>query len=217
VFFTLKFLDVTKSISDQLNCDLKTKEISSLCVDIDNDNFRCIHLSIDKLPRDMIEHFIVFGNKYKSKLFELIWEEKESQFCDKQDLTGITFSDIHKQVWTPTMKSCKNLLHKLCDKSFTYSDIKNFAHVGNIEDHVIALYNAMHQCYPAFVSSLSEPQHWIPQAVKNITLYQDFASNTDQVNVVKLCLKTKELLRVKGDFSVVYNLDSEVSFNFIHT
>ena len=157
----------------------------------------------------MIEYFIVFD---KSKVFESIWDD----FCDKVDKTSITtYTDIHEHVWNHTITACKGWLHKLCNKSFTYSDIdiKCFADMRNINTHVTTLYNAMHQCYNSLVSSLPDPKHWIPQAVMNITMFLDFArysvqanSDTVQTNAVQLCLKMKELLRLKGDFSVVNNL-----------
>ena len=161
----------------------------------------------------MIEHFVVFD---KSKIFESIWDD----FCSKLDETSITtFSDIHEHVWNHTIIACKDLLHKLYNKSFTYSDIniKCFADVKNINTHVTALYNAMHQCYDSLVSLLPDPKQWISQAVKNITMYLDFArysmqanSDTVQINAVQLCLKMKELLKLKGDFSIVNNLNIQV-------
>ena len=192
---------------------MRTKEISSLCVDVGNGSFKCVHFSIDKLPDDMIEYFIVFD---KSKVFESVWDD----LCDKLDKTSITsVTDVHKHVWNHTITACKDLLYKLCNKSFTYSDIsiKCFANTRNIGTHVTTLYNAMHQCYNSLVSSLPDPKHWIPQAVTNITMYLDFArysvqgnSNAVQINAVQLCLKMKELLRLNGDFSIVNNLNIQV-------
>ena len=159
----------------------------------------------------MIEYFIVFGNQFKSQLFELIWQEKKNQFCAEHDVTGITFKDVYAKVWTPTITSCKDLLHKLHDTSFTYSDIKNFAGITYINNEVIALYNAMHQCFYPLISSLQEPKHWVPQAVKNIKRYVAFASHTEPVTVVQLCLNFKNILRLKGEFSAVNDLESLVS------
>ena len=209
----LFYLDVTKNISDELRCDLRSKEISSLCVDVGNGSFKCVHFSIEKLPQDMIEYFIVFD---KSKLFESIWDD----FCDKLDKTSVTtFGDIHEHVWNHTIIACKDLLHKLYNKSFTYSDvnIKCFDDVRNINTHLTALYHAMDQCYSSLVSSLPDPKHWIPHAVKNITMYLDFVKcNTVQTNAVQLCLKMKELLKLKGDFSIVNNLNVQVRmYSFI--
>jgi len=190
---------------------LRTKEISSLCIDIENNQFKCVYFSNDKLPHQMIEYFIVFGSDYQNQLFDLIWKEKESQFCIAVNASDITFNDIHQKVWKPTIKSCKDLLHKLSNKSFTYSDIKDFTCIRNINIHINALYNAMHKCYSSYVSSLPEPKYWVQQAVKYIALYLDFANNTGQVNAAKLCLDLKAILKLKGDFSVVHNLESEVS------
>lgn len=156
----------------------------------------------------MIEHFILFD---KSKLFELIWEEKRSQFCNKSNATEVTFHIIQEQVWNPAIESCKKLLYKLYDKSFTYSDIKCLGNVGDINHHVVALYNIMHQCYTNSVSSLPESTEWVQQTVKSVKLYLDFASSTKKVNGAMLCLKLKDLLRLKGDFSVVENLVIQVS------
>ena len=187
---------------------MRSKEISSI-VDVKNGVYQCVHFSIQKLPHEMIEYFIVFD---KSKIFESIWDN----FCDKVDKTSITtFNDIHEHVWNHTITACAGLLYKLCNKSFTYSDIdiKCFADTRNVNTHVNTLYNVMHQCYNSHVSSLPDPKNWIPQAVTNITMFLDFArysiqanSSTMQINAVQLCLKMKELLRLKGDFSVVNNL-----------
>ena len=213
LFYYKIYVDVTKSISDELKCDLRTKEINSLCVDVANSKYECVYFSIQKLPRDMIEFFIVFD---KSKVFVSIWDD----FCGKVDKTSITtFNDIHAHVWNPTITACASLLHKLYNKSFIYSDIdiKCFADARNINNHVTALYNTMHQCYNSLVSSLPYPKHWITQAVKNVTMYLDFArysvqanSETVQINAVQLCLKMKELLRLKGDFSIVNTLNIPV-------
>lgn len=207
-----KILDVTKSISCELQYDLRTKEISSLCIPVGDSNFKCILFSTHKLPRDMIEHFIAFD---KGKLFESIWDE----CCDKLDKTSVTtFNDIYEHVWNETITDCKDLLHKLYKKSFTHSDIERFTDLKDINFHVTVLYSAMYHCYHSLVSSLPDPKEWIPQAVKKITMYLDFTkysmqanSKTEQVNAVQLCLKLKELLRLKGNFSVVNILSDQVS------
>ena len=204
-------LDVTESISCELKCDLKTKEINSLCVVAKDSGFKCIHFSSDELPPDMMEHFIAFDN---SKLFESIWDE----ICGKLDEESInSFTDIYEHAWKPTIEGCKDLLYKLRNKTFAYPDIKCFTDRRNVNVQVTALYNAMHKCYPSEVSSLSDPKQWIPIAVKNINMYLDFTSysmkansNSIQVNGVELCLKLKKLLKLKGDFSVVNNLNNQV-------
>lgn len=165
----------------------------------------------------MMEHFTVFGEQYSNQVFECIWENKRSQYCAKFDITGITFNDVYTQVWKPTISSCQDLLHKLHNKSFTFSDIKDFAHISNIVYHLSTLYKAIHQC---FSSSIPEAAHWVPQAEIDVKLYLefskiieqlDFANNVEQVNVAKLCLNFKALLRLKGDFSIVNDLDTHVS------
>ena len=190
-----------------------------LCVGIDRRHFKCVHLSIDKLPHEMVEHFNVFGSQYKNQLFEVIWEKKINEFCAKLDNAAVNFDAIYTQVWKPTISSCKELLHKLYNEMFIFSDIKDFAHISNIISHVANLYNAMATCYSSSVSLLPEPIHWVSQAEENVKLYLQFTKNIDQLdfasdnnhlNVAKLCLNLKELLKLKGDFSVVYNLNSLV-------
>ena len=198
-------------MSCELKCDLKAKEINNLCVVTKDGGFKCIHFSSDKLPPDMVEHFIDFDN---SQLFESIWNE----ICDKLDEESIsTFTDIYEHAWKPTIEGCKNLLYKLRNKTFTYSDIKCFTDRRIINSQMTALYNAMYKCYDSQVSSLSDTKQWIPLAVRNVTMYLDFtrysmkaSSNTMQVNAVGLCLKLKELLKLKGDFSVIDNLNNQV-------
>ena len=201
------YTDITKSISNELQCNLRTKEISSLCVDAENNSFLCIYFSVDQVPHDMIKHFIDFD---RSKLFESIWNE----ICGKLDETNITtFSDVYVHVWKETIAGCKDLLDKLCKKSFTHSDIERFTNLKDVNLHVTTLYNAMGRCYHSLVSSLPNPKQWIPQAATNVTLYLDYtknSSNTMQVNAVQLCMKLKELLKLKGDFSVLHNLNSQV-------
>ena len=193
---------------------MRAKEINSLCIDDGNGSFKVVHLSVKKLPHDMIEHFIVFDN---SELFESIW----NGCCEKFDTTNVTtFSDIYEHVWKPTITGCKDLLHKLYNKSFTYSDIdvKCLSDVRNNNFHLTKLYSAMYQCYRSQISSLSDPKYWVPQAASSINMYREFArcskdpnSNNAQISAVQLCMKLKELLRLKGNFSVVNDLSSQVS------
>ena len=75
----------------------------------------------------------------------------------------------------------------------------------------------MHHYNFSLISSLPDTKQWIPQAVKNITMYLEFArhfvqsnNSSVQFNAVQLCLKMKELLRLKGDFSIVDNLNIQV-------
>ena len=199
-------LDVTKSISDQLNCDLRSKEINSLCEDVENNEFKCIHLSSDEVHRNMLEHFIDFEN---IQLFDLIWEEKKTKFCNKPNTTEITFAVIFQEVWKPTIKSCIELLHKLYKNSFTFSDVKYFANMHDVNDHVTALYKTINRCYSSYIS-LPEPNKWIPEAVQSIKLYQDFSKSANQFNGARLCLNLKELLSVKEDFTIVKDLDNQV-------
>ena len=170
---------------------------------------------MDIVPHDMIEYFIFFE---KSKIFESIWDV----FCSKLDTTSIaTFSDIHEHVWKHTITKCKELLLKFYKNSFTYSDIdiKCFNERRNINAHVTTLYNAMHHCFNLLVSSLPNPMQWIPQAVKSITMYLDFVrhmqtnKSTMQINAAQLCLQMKDVLRLKGDFSSVNNLNTQVCIN----
>ena len=177
----------------------------------ENSSFMCIYFSVDKVPYDMIKHFIEFD---KSKLFEFIWNE----FCVKVDKASIaTFNDVYEHVWKGTIEGCKDLLEKLYKKSFNHSDIKCFNDFRDINMHVTTLYNIMGRCYHSHVSSLPNPRQWIPQAAQNVTLVLEYtrnsqqaSSNTVQVNAVLLCLKLKELLKLNGDFSVVNNLNSQV-------
>ena len=168
---------------------------------------------MDKLPHDMIEYFSMFDH---SKLFESIWDDT----CGRLDEASITtFDDIHEHVWNHTLAKCKELLHKFYNKSFTYSDIdiKCFAEMRSINNHITTLYNAMYHYNFSLISSFPDPKQWIPQAVKNITMYLEFArhfvqsnNSSVQFNAVQLCLKMKELLRLKGDFSIVDNLNIQV-------
>ena len=182
-----------------------------MCVAAENNTLKCIYFSIDKVPHDMIKHFIEFD---KSKLFESIWNE----VCSKLDKTSITsLNDVHEQVWKETVAGSKELLNKLYKNSFTHSDIERFTDVRDINMHVTTLYSVMGHCYHSVVSSLPNPRQWIPQAVQNITMYLDFiryskqaSSNTMQVNAVQLCFKLKELLKLKGNFSVLNNLNHQV-------
>ena len=193
---------------------MRSKEINSLCIDVGNGRFKCVHLSFEKLPLDMVEYFIVFDN---SELFESIWD----RCCEKLDTTNITtFNDIYEHVWKLTITGCKDLLHKLYAKSFTYSDIdvKCLADARNISVHLTKLYSAMHRCYHSLISSLPDSKFWIPQAVSNIKIYQDFArcsedanNNNEQISAVQLCMELKELLRLRGDFSIVKDLGNQVS------
>ena len=210
VWFYFYVIDITKKLAEELRCDLRSEEINSLCKDAGNGTLNCIHFSIHKLPQEMMEYLVVFDN---SKVFESIWDNT----CSKLDEESITtFNDIHEHVWNHTIVTCKDLLYKLYNKSFTYTDInfKCFTNARNINIHVAALYNAMHQCYgDSLVSLLPDPKQWMPRAVKYITMYLDFAkysSDTVQINAVQLCLKMKDLLKLKGNFSVVNSLNIQV-------
>ena len=171
----------------------------------------CIYFSVEKIPPDMIKYFIEFD---KSKLFESIWNE----VCGQLDKTNITtFSDVYEHVWKETITGCKDLLNKLHKKSFTHPDIECFTDLRDIHLHITTLYGAMGRCYHSHVSSLPNPKQWIPQAAKNVTLYLDYtryskqvSSNAMQVNAVQLCLKLKALLKLKGNFSVLNNLNRQV-------
>ena len=188
-------------------------------MDAENGGFKCVHFSVEKLPSDMIEYFIVFD---RSEIFISIWDD----FCEKIDKASIiTFDDIHEHVWKHTIAKCKELLHKLVNKSFTYSDIdiKCFGEAKKINSYVTNLYHAIRWCYPVLVSSLPDPKQWIPEAAKNITMYLDFArdsvqanNSTVQTHAVHLCLQMKDLLRLKGDFSVVNNLNTQVCICYIY-
>ena len=159
----------------------------------------------------MIEYFIVFD---KSKVFVSIWDD----LCDKVDKTSITtFNDIHEHVWNHTIAACKDLLHKLYNKSFNYSDIKCFADEKNVYIYVTTLYKALQQCSVSFVSSLPDLKQYTSHAVRNVKAYLEFAkysmqanSSTVRINAVQLCLKMKEMLRLKGNFSVVNDLNIQV-------
>ena len=160
----------------------------------------------------MTKYFSMFN---QSKIFESIWDD----ICGRLDETSITtFNDIHEHVWNHTLAQCKELLHKFYNKSFTYSDIdiKCFTETKSINSHITTLYNAMYHYNFSLISSFPDPKRWIPQAVKNIAMYLDFArhfmqsNSAVQVNAVQLCLKMKGLLGLKGDFSIVDNLNVQV-------
>lgn len=172
-------------------------------MDGENNSFKCVHLSIDKLPFDMIEYFIVFD---KSKLFVYIWDE----YCGKLDKTNVTFNDIYHKAWKPTIASCKDLLDKLCNESFTYSDIKCFNGMKAIQFHVTTLLKAMQKYDGSSIPSLPENQ-WISRAVENIPKHLDFVNSSVQVDAVKLCLHMKKLLSLQGDFSDMNYLAKHIS------
>ena len=176
-----------------------------------------MYFSVDKVPHDMLEHFVVFD---KIKPFESIWNE----ICDKLDITNITtFIDIYEHVWKEAIKGCRDLLYRLYKKSFTYSDIEYFTDVSNSGNPITSLYNAMRHCYHSHISSLPDPKYWVTQTVKNMTKYLAFTakhlmsinSNTIQINSMQRCLELKDLLRLKGNFSVVNTLNSQVCMKLL--
>ena len=158
----------------------------------------------------MLDNFIVFGKEYHSKLFDFHWEQQKTRLSRNDD---ITYSHIYENVWKPTVSSCLLFLNGLYTKSLLLSDIKELS-IQNLSRQLEILCSAMHKCYPTKLS-FCEPFNWITGVVKHIKVCQKFIGNPDHLNAIKFCLKLKESLQLKGDFSDIANLWKCVSSLYI--
>ena len=149
----------------------------------------------------MLDNFLVFGKNYRTKWFNFQWEKQKSKLSKDNN---ITYTYIYENVWKPTISSCVSLLNGLFAKSLSLNDIKELS-IQNLTTQLEHLCSAVHNCYPRKLS-FSEPFNWIKGVAKHIVICQKFINNPEHVDAIIFCLKLKESLQLKGDFSDITNV-----------
>ena len=145
----------------------------------------------------MLNNFIVFGKIHRSKWFDSQWEQQVNCFALKD--ADITFDCICENVWRPVISNCLSFLNRMCTKSLPLSNIKMLT-TQNLYTQLEPLCLAMQKCYKTEVA-FHEPYQWIREVIKHIEVYQKFVKNPEHISALKFCLKLKEFLQLKGDFS----------------
>ena len=187
--------ELTQEISKKLNCSLRNTQICEL---LSPDN---------EIPPEMLDNFIVFGGKeYRTKLFDLHWEQQKMRISKNGD---ITYNHIYENIWKPTISSCLLFLNGIYTKSLLLSDIKKLS-VQNLGKQLQLLCSAMHKCYPNRLA-FCKPFNWITGVVKHIEICQKFINNPKHIDAIEFCLKLKESLHLKGDFLDITNVWNCVS------
>ena len=162
----------------------------------------------------MLNNFIIFGKKYHSKWFDSRWEEQVNCFAPTD--ADKTFDCIYENVWRPTISNCLSFLNRMCTKSLPLSDIKTLA-TQYLYIQLEPLCLAMQKCYKTEVS-FHQPNQWIREVIKHIEIYQNFVNNPEHISALKFCLKLKESLQLKGDFSdilVIWKYVSICTYTFL--
>ena len=209
--YVLYIVELAKSVSDQVNCNLKSKPISSICQVGNNNQLTCTCFSFAELPpRKMLEGLMVLAKEFHNYIFEYFWKKNSESFsASKQNMEDVLFSEVHEKVWKPTISNCQVLLCKIHDKSVTFAELSVYGHLQDLDSHLQALCSGMCKCYPSS-NSLPLPGEWIRQAVNHFMSFQRF-SNSIKKNGIAYCLLLKESLKLKGEFSVVEDLNKQVS------
>ena len=149
----------------------------------------------------MLDNFTVFGKDYHTKWFDFQWKKHKAKLSNDGN---ITYTYIYENVWKPTISSCVSLLNGIFTKSLPLSDIKEL-YIQNLATQLERLCSAMHNCYPRRLS-FSKPFSWIKGVAKHIEICQKFINNPEHIDAIKFCLKLKESLQLKGDFSDITNV-----------
>ena len=148
-----------------------------------------------KIPIEMLENFVVFGKEHHSKWFDSQWEQQVNSSAPE-----ISFDCIYENVWKPVISNCLSFLNRMYKKSLPLSDIKTLA-TQNLYSQLKPLCCAMQKCYKAEIF-FSGPYEWIRQVIKHIEVYQKIVNNSRHIiNALNFCLKLRESLQLKGDFS----------------
>ena len=149
-----------------------------------------------KIPLEMLENFIVFGKEDHSKWFDLQWKQQVDCLALGDN---ITFDYIYRNVWKPAISNCLSFLNRMYTKSLPLCDIKTLP-TQNLYSQLEPLCSAMEKCYKTEIS-FHKPYQWIREAIRHINVYQKFVDNSEHISALNFCLKLKESLQLKGDFS----------------
>ena len=193
----LSCTELTQEISKKINFSLHATQIREL---LSPDN---------EIPPEMLNNFIVFGKEYRTKLFDLHWQQQKTGLSKNDD---ITYSHVYENVWKPTISSCLLFLNGIYTKSLLLSDIKKLS-VQNLGKQIQLLSSAMLKCYPNKLS-FCEPFNWITGVVKHIEICQKFINNPEHLDAIRFCLKFKKSLQLTGDFLDITNVWNCVSKMF---
>ena len=208
---SFNYLDIIERVSVELKSPLREKKIVEICTATPDGHIKCVCFSID-LDLEMFEYFLIFGKKCKNDFFDLMWQEHCRKFYDSvADKKNISFCDIYEQVWKPTIVNCQALLVGLYKRSITVSDVKHLSEQKDIDKHLTPLCAAMHQCYPETKSVFPESEKWVSGVSKDINQLLGAFTYLEKLNeALNYCLNLKERLHLKGDFSVLKDLDEKV-------
>lgn len=155
----------------------------------------------NKVPPEMLENFIVFGEECHSELFDSQWKRLSADIKD----ADITFNCIYERIWKPTISNCLSFLNKVYTKSLSLSDVKKLS-IQNLARDLQHLCCAMYKCYQSELS-FCEPFNWVKDVVKHIGVYQKIVTNTSShLSALKFCLRMKELLQLQEDFPDINDL-----------
>ena len=209
---SFNYLEI-EDVSKELKSSLRTKRINEICRATPDGQLKCICFSINVEP-EMFEYFSIFGKEHRNDFFDSMWLENcQIFYASVPDKKKISFCGIYEQVWKPTIVNCRSLLHGLCQRSITVSDIKPLSKQKDIDKHLTSLCVAMHHCYPETKSLFPEPNKWVSDVSKDINQFLGAFNQLEKLNsALSYCLTLKERLKLKGDFSGLKDLDEKVGF-----
>jgi len=177
--------ELTKGITDQR--EMMSTEINSIC-------FR-----ENEINDEMLANLPIFGVKYKNSVFDFEWKQNSTVSIN-------SWADVYDKIWKPTIDRCKKILTEICDKSYKLDNFLKFKATG---DHLEKLCLAMMEC-GYWSDSQPDFNKWITEVKAHITVFLKVFSNL-QSNGIEYCMKLKEQLELKGDFSSLDVLHKFVS------
>jgi len=201
-------LALTENIFNKTQIDLSNKQISDICV-VKNGKLECVYFSKNELPpQEMLEMFIIIG---QNEFFDHLWKQAKENLDASGD---ISFTDIFENVWKPTILNCQSLLSKIHKKSITVEEIRVYESIQDIGKQILALYSGMQKCFPDSISftKSNPPNKWIKEVNDHITLFHKAYSEVHK-NGLEYCLSLKNSQSLTGDFSMIQELNDQVSKN----
>jgi len=158
----------------------------------------------------MFKNLYVFCYEHPSVIFDLLWKDKGEIFlASVADSKLISFDDIYKQVWKPTIACCESLLYGLYQRSIPLSDVKQFCSIKNTRENLLALCDAMCQCYPDSTLTFPVSHEWISKVVIDISSALQISDKVTKIDTVYF-FTLKDRLKLQGDFSVLQEIDYQV-------
>lgn len=170
-------------------------------------------LKVEQEVDDILGLFYKMADQSKPSMFTELWEDARKNYlmdCERNKVKpSLTLPQVVTQIWAPVFEECNQIVEELSSLAMPLTKMKKYLFPKEKKKLEESLWNL---CYVVDACrSLNGKekigQEWVREAVDRMLKYYTLCKYADAAEILG---KLKEVLNLKGDFSLVKTLSEQV-------